>query len=162
MTEATAEKKHDVTVMPEEKPSVATRRGLTAEEILSAKDTELVEVPVPEWGGVVFLKPLTNGERSAWENALNVGDAAFRKNKGEGFSNSTLRMKESLLVIAICDENGKQVFDEHQIGALSKKNSGVIDRLYLIIQRLNALTEKDLEDIAKNYGRGAKIGSSAA
>ena len=40
---------------------------LTADQILAADDLGLLEIAVPEWGGSVFVRVMSVGERDSYE-----------------------------------------------------------------------------------------------
>jgi len=40
---------------------------LTRDAILAANDTKLVPVEIPEWGGTVYVRPMTGAERDSYD-----------------------------------------------------------------------------------------------
>ena len=48
--------------------------ALTADQILAADDMGLKEVNVPEWGGSVYIRVMTVGERDEYERMADVED----------------------------------------------------------------------------------------
>ena len=113
--------------------------ALTKDQILAADDMGLLEVQVPEWGGSVFVRVMTVGERDSYEN-----DWMVNKNKGvENFRSKFLQR-------VLCDENGDLLFTADEIGVLAKKSARVIARIWEKAMQHNALADADVEEMAKN------------
>jgi len=116
------------------------KKVLTAEAILSADDKRIVSVEVPEWGGIVYLRTITGRERDEFESA--ALDASKR---------GDLRgLRAFLLALCICNEDGERIFKDDDAPKLAQKNAAVLDRLFTRAQELNALTERDINEIQKN------------
>lgn len=112
---------------------------LTRDQILSADDLGLLEVQVPEWGDSVFIRVMTVGERDAYEN-----DWVVNKSRGvEDF-------RTKFLARCICDSKGERLFKDEDIPLLSKKSAKVMSRLWQLAMEHNALSDKDVEELAKN------------
>lgn len=112
---------------------------LTKDQILAARDEVVVTVPVPEWGGDVCIRAMSVGERDRYENE-------FIRNKDRGVEN----FRTKFLAACLCDENGKRLFTEADVAALSAKSIKVMNRLWHEAMKHNALTNDDVEEIAKN------------
>lgn len=114
--------------------------SLSKEQILAADDLGLLEIKVPEWGGNVFCRVMSCGERDAYEN-----DWVLNKNKGvENF-------RAKFLAKCLCDDKGNLLFPgEEGVQALSKKSSKVLSRIWKKAMEHNALTDADVEELAKN------------
>lgn len=128
---------------------------LTKQAILQAKDLRIERVNVPEWNGEVCLKSITAAERGQIEAAA----ARFRESKGkdETFAR-TFTLK--IVSMALCDENGKRLFDsDSDFAELAKKNAAVIARLAEVAQRLSGFAKEDLEVMEKNSGETPVEGS---
>lgn len=117
--------------------------NLNRDAILSAKDCELQPVEVPEWGGTVYIQPLSGSERAEWESYV-----VSMTHKGKPMPGANLR--EVVLVKAIRDENGERMFTDEDIPALARKHGGVIDRLFDIASKSSGLDQKDIEVAEKN------------
>lgn len=111
--------------------------GLTIEEILGAEDRPLVEMPIPEWGGSVYLRALTAQQLDIleqWE--------AENQDNIEG-----LRAKWAALGMHNADGTPMQM-SASQAMELSQKNGAVIDRIrlkMLAMRREQAAATEDLE-----------------
>lgn len=113
--------------------------SLTKEQILSADDMGLLEFEVPEWGGSVHIRVMTVGERDSYENEWMV-------NKSKGVDN----FRSKFLQRVLCDENGELLFTAQEVDKLAKKSARVITRVWEAAMRHNALTDGDVEELAKN------------
>jgi len=94
---------------------------LTKDTILKAADSKIEKLEVPEWGGHIFLKNMTGGERDAF-----------------------------VLVRCICDEEGNTVFTKKDIDALGKKSAKALDRCFAAAQKLNGLSAEDVEELTQD------------
>lgn len=113
--------------------------ALTAQEILAADDLGLLKVHVKEWNGDVFIRVMTVGELDAyqkeWVGKKEVGVDNFRA---------------KFLARCLCDEKGQRLFSDEQIEQLAAKSAKVVGRLFDKAAAHNAITEKDVEELAKN------------
>jgi len=113
--------------------------SLTKEQILAADDMGLLELEVPEWGGSVFVRVMTVGERDSYENEWMI-------NKSKGVEN----FRSKFLQRVLCDETGELLFTAAEVDKLAKKSARVITRVWEAAMRHNALTDGDVEELAKN------------
>lgn len=116
---------------------------LTKQDILVAQDLKFEDVDVPEWGGAVRVKALTGKERDSFEASMIKGEGKDRKTD---FSN----MRARLCGLCMVDESGARIFDDSEIALLGAKSSAALDRVFGIAQRLNGMSQKDIEDMSKN------------
>jgi hypothetical protein len=113
---------------------------LTRDQIIAAADAKSEVVNVPEWGGDVHVKVMTGTERDAWEaSILDADDKVSKK-----------QFRAKLLVQTLVDEQGKRLFTEADLDALSAKNANAITRLYEKASKLNALTKEDEDQLLGN------------
>ena len=109
---------------------------LTKDQILNAPDTnKFMVIDVPEWGGAVNLKKINGLQREKLE-------AAFAKNNGE-------MPRAPLLSYCICNEEGKQLFNEADFAAIGSKNGETLTNLFLACMRHNGFMKDDVENAAK-------------
>ena len=113
--------------------------ALSKEQILAADDMGLLEVAVPEWGGSVHVRVMTVGERDSYENEWMV-------NKHKGVDN----FRSKFLQRVLCDETGKLLFSADEVEQLATKSARVITRVWEAAMSHNALSDGDVEDLAKN------------
>lgn len=112
---------------------------LTKEQILAADDLGLLEVDVPEWKGSVFIRVMSVGERDAYEND-------WIRNKDKGVDNFRAKFLQRVL----CDDKGALLFSAGEMDALAKKSAKVMGRLWQKAMEHNAITDSDVEELAKN------------
>lgn len=113
--------------------------ALTAAEILAADDLGLKKIVVPEWGGEVYVRVMSVGERDAYEK-LWIGK------KDSGVDN----FRTEYLARVLCDEKGELLFSRDQIAALARKSGAVCGRIFDAALTHNNMSAKDVEDLAKN------------
>jgi len=114
---------------------------LSADQIRATKSQfpkpEAVEVP--EWGGTVYIKRMTAGERDQFEQLV-----------GENRDIKTFSARAALLVYVLCDEAGVRLFDwgtEAQIGEL---DGVAVDRVFRRAAKVNGLAGDAVEQAEKN------------
>ena len=115
---------------------------LTQDAILSADDLTRERIDLPEWGdgAFAFVRTLEGNERDMFEESC----------QGKGDKPNLKNIRAKLVVLTLCDESGKRLFTDMQVNAVGKKSAAVLDRIFGVAQRLNGLTAKDVEDLAKN------------
>jgi len=114
---------------------------LSRESILSrAPELPREEVPVPEWGGSVFVRTLTASERDRletdWERTARV------------------HFRARLVRFTVCDDAGKDLFRDVDIAVLGAHSTAAISRLTDVAFRLNKFTKTDVEELEKNSESG--------
>jgi hypothetical protein len=112
---------------------------LNKDAILKADDLKKEVVSVPEWGGEVIISAMTGYARDAWEQHL-------VESKDGALSNIRAR----LVVATAVDEQGNRLFTEQDVKALGEKSVAALERCVKVAQRLNRLTQTDLDDLQKN------------
>ena len=123
--------------------------ALSKASILAAKDTKLSEaLPVPEWGGEVYIKTLSGTERDAFEDA-------YAENKMKAF-------RCRFLVLTLSDDKGQRLFEDGDVAELGKKSSVVINRLFEAAWKHNAFTNEAVESLGEGSPDGQSGGSISA
>jgi len=115
---------------------------LTKQQILAAAP-RLKEVEVPEWGGSVFIRPLTIHEQAK------LADLGTKYEKGtvvERMKNCTMR----LVQWSVCDERGGTLFEASDLEPLMAKSASAFLRLQDAILALSGLTEESRRELEKN------------
>lgn len=116
--------------------------ALTREAIAAASDLTRERVDVPEWGGYVYISGMTGTDRDAWESdIISIGENGSAKQNLDN-------VRAKLLSRTIVDEDGVAIFPDPV--DLGKKSGAVLGRLFVIAQKLNALSNDDVDDLAKN------------
>ncbi len=109
---------------------------LTRDAILGAQDLPVLTVSVPEWGGEVFIRTMTGGERDQFE-------ASWRQNRTDD-------IRARLAVATLCDEDGHLLFTAADVPGISAKSSKALDRIFAASTAHSGLTDKDVEELRKN------------
>ncbi len=110
---------------------------LTKDQILQQDDLKFEIVHVPEWGGNVKVCTMSGCARDRFETSIKGGSEL-----------SNIRAK--LAAATIVNESGNLVFDEKDIVKLGNKSCAALDRVFAASQRLNMITDNDVETLAKN------------
>lgn len=114
---------------------------LTKEAILDSNDFAYEDVEVPEWGGSVRVASLSAAERDKFEQMI-----VDKKSGAIKLDN----IRAVLAAHVIVDAEGNRLFTNADLIALSKKSARAVDRVFRVAQKLNAFTDADVEDLAKN------------
>jgi hypothetical protein len=110
-------------------------RVLSAGEIFAAPREAPMEVAVPEWGGAVFVRMLTAGERDRFETMALDG-----KSKG--------RHVRALLVCACaCDFDGNRLFTDGDLPRISELDAAPVDRVFAAAMRLNRIGAAEVAEL---------------
>ena len=119
---------------------------LTKEQILSITP-RLQEIDIPEWGGSVFIRPITLAEQAK------LADLGVKYEKGT----VVVRMKSITLQLvqwAVCDAEGQSLFEMKDIEALMNKSASAFLRLQDAILKFSGLTEESRKELEKNLLTG--------
>jgi hypothetical protein len=115
---------------------------LTKDQIL-AVPPQLKEVEIPEWGGSIFIRPVTLKEQAK------LADLGVKFEKA-----STLdRMKNGTLCLiqwTVCDAEGQSLFAPDDVSKLLDKSASAFLRLQDEILALSGLTKESREELEKN------------
>lgn len=118
-------------------------KALTREAILDCSDLETEKVEIPQWGGYVFVRSLTGKERDDFESSC-------VEIKGKRRETNLSNIRAKLVSLTTVDSEGKRLFSESDVAELGSKNAGALDAIFSVAQRLSGLSEKDVNDLAKN------------
>lgn len=111
---------------------------LGREDILAAKPV-MERVATPEWGGHVYVRTISLAERQAFEDGVQMLDEDDPRDA-----------VTDLVAMAVCDENGALLFTPGDVPVLRTKASAALLRVFEKAMALNAILEKDIEDLTKN------------
>lgn len=123
--------------------------ALSKEQILAADDMGLLKLSVPEWGGDVYIRVMTVGERDAYENE-------WQRKRDTGVDD----FRTKFLVRCLVDEKGNRLFDNNDVMRLSQKSARVMNRVWLAAMEHNNLSDQSIEELAKNSDPGPMAVSS--
>ncbi len=108
---------------------------LTREQILGASNAP-VELEIPEWGGVVMIRPLTVGSRTR----------VMAESKGKGDAKET----ETLSLRAFVECVVEPEFTAEDYGALKQVNAKAMDRVVKMVLELSGIDVEAVADARKN------------
>ena len=115
--------------------------SLKREDILAVKDIQIELVPVPEWGGEVYIKGMSGLERDAFE-------ASVIEQKGNKQKVNMANVRAKLAAQTLCDEEGNRLFNDADIKELGKKSASALQRVFEVAQRLSGIGDADVEELA--------------
>lgn len=115
---------------------------LKRDEILAADDITRELVPVPEWGGEVFVKSMSGTERDNFE-------ASIVTKRGNDAQVNLKNIRAKLAAACLCDENGKRLFSDADIPVLAAKSAAALQRVFEVAQRLSGIGEADVKELAE-------------
>ena len=122
--------------------------ALSKAKILAAKDVKLSEaIPVPEWGGDVYVRTISGTERDKFEEA-------YSEQKMKAF-------RVRFLVLTLADESGERLFGDADIDALGNKSSVVINRLFDKAWQHNAFTDAAVDALGNGSPTAPSEGSTS-
>lgn len=125
---------------------------LTKDAILTAEDLKRELVPVPEWGGEVYVRALTGAERDKFESSV-----VEQRGKRQIFHTQDIRAK--LAAYTIVDEKGERLFSDADVKALSQKSAAALNRVYEVAARLSGITEEAIEELGEGLEESPFDGS---
>jgi hypothetical protein len=112
--------------------------------ILGQKRRKLKRVHVPKWKGHVWIRDMGGVGRDQFEVMTTLqGDMNLHNARAK------------LLAVTLCNAEGEFLFSESDIEALGELDAESIAMLYNEASRLNFISDKDIEELAKNSARGA-------
>lgn len=116
---------------------------LSKQQILNVQDLKTETVKVPEWDGDVKIRAMTAKERDAFEAGLVKGEGKARKITFEN-------LRAKMVALTAVDDAGNRLFTEAEAEQLGGKAAAPMQRLFDVAQRLNGMTQADVEELTKN------------
>lgn len=117
-----------------------------AAQIMAADDLGILKVTVKEWPGqdgkpmALGIRVMTVGERDAYEREW-IGK------RESGIDN----FRTKFLARCLCHpESGERLFTDEQVEKLASKSAKVVSTLFEKAMKHNAMSEEDVEELAKN------------
>ena len=114
------------------------------DQILAANEGQSEKVPMPEWECTIEMRSITAADLEAWQWET------YQQNKDDTRANKSNLRTRLVVRCAFDPDTGEKVFTDADVDALNLKPSKIIERLYKVAEKLNAVTEKDVNDLAKN------------
>lgn len=119
---------------------------LTMQQIIEAKDRVIKRVAVPEWGGAIYVRSMSSGEKERYIKSVR------RKIVSGANITEEVVLEESsarLAQMTICNKAGELMFNQAQIKVLTGKSAKAMQRVVDAAAELNGLDEA-AENEAKN------------
>lgn len=117
-------------------------REAVREAILAAEDLKKVEVKCPEWGdGPFFVRELSGAERGQLEQEISKVAKAGKLREG---------YRTLLVISSLVDAEGARIFEFSDLDSLNAKSGRALERIAAESDRLNALSEAEVDQLAKN------------
>ena len=115
---------------------------LTKDQILQVEDLDTKDIYVKPWDGYVRIRTMTAHERDQFEQQM-FSNKGGKKDKLED-------VRAKLVSMTLVDENNNRLFAEKDVKALSKKSSKALDQIFTEAQKLNSVSDEEVEDMTKN------------
>jgi hypothetical protein len=112
-------------------------------QILDSADLPREQVPCPEWGCDIWIRTVGAVEKDMFEEASLV-------KRGKGREPTLRNIRARMVVLCATDADGRQLFLPGDAENLGAKSSRVVSRLYDVACRLNAWSDEDVKELAKN------------
>lgn len=123
---------------------------LGIDDVLPISDREYVDVEVEEWQGTVRLAVMSAAAREEWEDFIRAGAVTEEVNGETRLVKLPPNATATLIALCWIDEEGRRITDKEKVAALGEKSRAVLERLYRVAAKLNALREEDAEQAEKN------------
>ena len=118
---------------------------MTREEILNSKCFGTKGIDVPDFGKVNIRKWSGNDRAKFLQASITVDSGNVDVKYEKIFDNMSL-----VVALSLCDESGKRLFKDDEIGLVGELNADVIQTIYQESLILNSLVQKSVEEAAKN------------
>jgi hypothetical protein len=117
---------------------------LSRDEILKADDLKVVDVDVPEWGGVVRVRALSGVERDQYEVSI------IERAADGSYVDNFVNRRAKLAALSIIDENGARMFSADDVVALGNKSTSALSTVLAAINELSGIGNDADEDAEGN------------
>lgn len=121
---------------------------LNRKSLLKKEDLDIKKVNLNK-EDFVFVRQMTGRERDSFEQSI-------MEIKQDGKGNQTVRQnlkdfRAKLIVHTVCDEDGKNILETKDFETLSKNMSAAtLEKLVNEAQKLNGMSQNDVDDLVKN------------
>tara|TARA_Y100000593_G_scaffold46010_1_gene87475 strand:+ start:1349 stop:1732 length:384 start_codon:yes stop_codon:yes gene_type:complete len=115
--------------------------NLDRSALLTPVAVEVVEVPIPEMDGHVYIKGMTVTERNRFERQ-------FRTRKGDTIDSRMQQLRQRIVIACVCDAEGSPILTDADIDALGKQRADIIERLVNAAQKVSGFSSEDMDELA--------------
>jgi hypothetical protein len=135
--------------------AATTKKFLTKQEILAKDDLVTEDLFVPEWDAWVKVRTINASERDWFESTV-------AQRNGKKITTNVQNIRARLCLLCLVGEDGERLFREEDEFPLGGKSASALDRIFTVAQRLNGLSEADVDELAKNSSAGQPDASPSA
>jgi len=128
---------------------------LKRNDILAKKDLPRELVSVPEWDGEVYVRGLSAAELDRYQTSM-------LQQRGKNRVTNLENVRSKLVVLCAVDEDGKRLFEDGDMKALSEKSGSAVNRLFEVAQKLCGLGSDDVAEMAEEMAGDPFDGSPSA
>jgi hypothetical protein len=107
---------------------------LDANAILKHKEVELRTVEIPEWGGTVYLRPLTSRQAEYIGDCLTMPEERENARRNGG-------VRAIAATWSLCDADGKRLFADEQSRQVAALPAGPLMRIWREVVALSRMSE---------------------
>jgi len=118
--------------------------------ILKAVELKRELVPVPEWGGDVWVQEMDAEQRDFFDRWIVQRDMKDENGKYIYPEHRSGGMRLRILIATLVDENGKLMFSDLDLPDLAKKSGKVVARLSDVGMKLSGMSDESKADLTKN------------
>ena len=134
--------------------SIFSKKPLSRDDILDAKDIKIEKVEAPEWGGHTFVKGMTGKGRGRFDTAV-VAERGIDKEL------NMENMRAILLSQTLCNEDGVLLFSAKDIDKLGDKSSAPLQRAFEVAQRLSGIGKDAIKEAVEELEESPLEGSAS-
>jgi len=96
------------------------------------------EVPIPEWGGAVWVQEMNAAQRDAFDDWI-VSD-----------TKDVSEIRAKIASITVVDENGKNLFGPLDVGDIKRMSSTAVGRISTVAFKLSGMAAEEINKDLKN------------
>lgn len=132
---------------------------LTREQVVACDDRRYETIPIPEWGGEVRVRSLTEPEYHAYRDSVMM-------RAGKDREVNELTMRACLVAACVVDADGKTIFTVDDLTGgkdpSKAKSAHAIAIIWKVAARLCGMDDDDIGEILKNCESGQRAGRSSS
>jgi hypothetical protein len=133
---------------------------LTREQLLTREKLEIKEVDLGN-GDFIYVREMYANEKNQFE--MSIMKEVEGKDGKTSYKQNLKNFQAKLAVNTICDQDGNNVLLPNDVEALATSMGAKrMNKIILVAQELNKITEEDKEKMLKNSDGGETADSSSA
>lgn len=132
---------------------------LSRDLLLQKDDLQIEKVELSR--GHVFVREMTGKEKDIWEQSMLKQTGGGGRGKVE-YETTLEDFRAKLAVVTVCDSEGNLLFKPTDVKLLNASMSASnMEKIVNVAQRLNAISEKDKDELLKNSEADQENSSSS-